>query len=324
MAAPEPSRMLLVVLIVIAVAAAGALAGYVYYKSLPSGAPSVLTVQEGDNVTVNYIGLFGSGPQQGKVFDTSLYSVATNGALYPKALEYSPRGVEANYTPLPVYVGPSAPSGGYSVGGLSYITVVTGFWEGLLGLPGNTSKAITVPANLGYGPTNPACVATYPLVQHLPVVQTYTLAQFKAAYPAVTPATGASFQEPHYLWSVLVLSVNDTSVVTENLAQVGDTASPSGWPIVVTSVTSTPNGTGDITVQNELTSSDAGVTLGDDFTGTGPCASSSQDKFIVTAVNLTAGTYTADYNSEVTGETLIFQVTVVEIHTPTASAAAAS
>jgi FKBP-type peptidyl-prolyl cis-trans isomerase 2 len=322
MVAPAPSRLLLVVLVVVVIAAAGGLAGYVYYRDLPAGPPSVLVVQQGDNVTVNYIGIFGSGPEQGKVFDTSLYAVATNGASFPKGLEFSSRGSAQNYTPLPVYVGPSTPSGGYSVGGLSYITVVTGFWQGLLGLEGNQTRSITVPPALGYGPKNPACIATYPLTQHLPVVESFTRAQFSAAYPSVSPVTGGTFQEPHFLWPVLILSVNQSSVVTENLAQVGDSASPSGWTVVVTAVTSTANGTGDITLQNELTPADAGVTLGKAFTGAGPCAQSSGDKFIVTAVNLSAGTYTADFNTEVTGQTLIFIVTPVEIHTPAASAAA--
>jgi FKBP-type peptidyl-prolyl cis-trans isomerase 2 len=324
MAAPEPSRLLLVVLVVVVVVAAGGFAGYFYYKDRPSSAPSVLTVQEGDNVTVNYIGIFGSGPDQGHVFDTSLYAVATNDASYPKSLEYEPRGAVANYTPLPVFVGPTTPQNGYSVGGLSYISVVTGFWQGLIGLRGNVTHSINVPPNLGYGAANPGCVANYPLVQHLPVDQTYSLSEFKAAYPTVSIATGSTFEEPHYLWSVLVLSVNATSVVTENLAAVGDTASPSGWPVLVTAVNSTANGTGVITIQNELNPSEAGLTVGNDFTGTGPCASSSNDRFIVTAVNLTAGTYTANFNSEVTGETLIFQVTVVDIHTPEDSLAASS
>jgi FKBP-type peptidyl-prolyl cis-trans isomerase 2 len=322
MAPPPPSRLLLVVLVVVVLAAAGGLAGYVYYRDRPASPPSVLMVETGDNVTVNYIGIFGSGPEQGKVFDTSLYSVATNDAQYPKGLEYSPRGAAANYTPLPVHVGGSTPSGGYTVGGLSYISVVTGFWQGLLGLAGNQTRSVSVPPALGYGFDNPSCIVTYPLVQHLPVVQTYTRSQFTAAYPSVTAATGATFNEPHFLWPVLIVSVNATSVVTENLAQVGDTASPSGWTVEVTNVSSTANGTGDITLVNELTPADAGVTLGKDFTGTGSCAQSSGGKFIVTAVNLTSGTYTANFNTEVTGQTLIFIVTIVSIHTPAASAAA--
>jgi FKBP-type peptidyl-prolyl cis-trans isomerase 2 len=314
--APPERPWLVIVLIVVVIIAGAAAAGYVYYRDRPAGPPNVRTVAVGDNVTVNYIGIFGSGPQQGRVFDTSFYSVATDGASWPKALEYTPRGEAANYTPLPVHVGPTTPSGGYSLGGKSYIGVVTGFWQGLLGLAGNTTRSVTVPANLGYGPTNPACVATYPLVEQFPVVETLTRSGFSTQFPGITPNLGSSFLDPNYRWTVLVLSSNASSVTLENLAQVGDTASPAGWPVEVTAVTSTPNGTGLITVTNELDPSQAGLILGHDFAGTGRCSSSAGGKFIVTAVNVGAGTYTADFNSEVTGQTLIFRVTVVDIYPP--------
>ena len=303
---------LLVVVILVAASAAG---GYIYLKSRTVGSHQPLTVALGDNVTVNYIGVFGSGPEQGKVFDTSEYAVATNPALWPKGLEYTPRGAPANYTPLPVHIGPSTPSGGYSLGGLHFIQVVTGFWQGMIGLPGNQTHTEVVPPALGYGATNPACVATYPLVQYFPVVLTYPRSTFTQDYPGVLPQTGATFEQPHYQWPVLILSTNATSVTIENMAHVGQTANPSGWPVAVTNVSNAENGT--ITVVNQLTPADAGHLLGIDFAGTGPCQSQSNGKFIVTAVNPATGTYTADFNSEVTGETLLFLVTVVDILPPT-------
>lgn len=305
-----------IALIVLIVLAGGAASGYIYLHSRPAPAHSVLVVLEGDNATVNYIGVFGSGPDDGKVFDTSLYSVATNGAVWPKSLEYSPRASAANYTPLPVHVG----SGQFTLGGVSYLSVVTGFWQGLLGLAGNASRAITVPENLGYGPENPGCIVTRPLVQQFPVLESLTRTQFTTAYPGTIPNNGVTFQDPHYGWTVLVLSSNATSVTIENLAKVGDSGSPAGWPVVVTNVTATANGSGVITAQNQLVPAQAGHLLGNDFAGTGPCSSQSGGHFIVSAVNLATGTYTEDFNSEVTGQTLIFIVTIVDIFPPGAGA----
>lgn len=313
----EPlSRTTVVILIVITLIAAGALAGVAYHYSRPAAGPSVLTPQFGGNATVNYIGYFGSGPENGRIFDTSIYSVAINNASYPKALAFHYRGSEANYTPLGVYVGPDAPSGGYTIGNTTFSSVVTGFWEGIIGVPGNTTKTIVIPPDLGYGPQNASCFRTEPLTYTLPVVATLTANGFTSAYPGVSPLTGVVFKDPHYGWNVTILAANSSFVTVENLASVGYTASPAGWPVVVTSITSTPNGQGAITLVNQLSAAQAGHVLGTDFNGTGPCETTTNAQFIVTAVDPTTGTYTEDFNEEVEGQTLIFVVTVVDIYPP--------
>lgn len=308
------SQIVLIVLVALVLVGAGVAAGVVYYVERPPAPATTLTVQVGDNVTVNYIGVYGSGPEQGKVFDTSLYSVAVNNIAFPKSLTYSPRGAfPSNYTPLDVNVAPNTPSAGYTLGSYTFIGVVAGFWLGLVGLPGNVSKQLIVPPDLGYGPSNPACLATEPLTYSIPLVRTLTATQFTTTYPGQVASTGSQFPDPHFGWPVLVLSSNTSFVTVENLATIGWTASPSGWPVEVTNVSATANGTGLITLQNQLSPSQAGHLLGKDYSGTGPCSSQSGGKFIVTAVDLDTGTYTEDFNQEVQGETLIFTVTVIDI-----------
>jgi hypothetical protein len=309
-----PSPLLVIVLVAIVVIAGAAAGILVYVHSRPHSGPTLFVVVEGDNVTVNYIGLFGSGPDQGHVFDTSLYTVAQNSAVWPKSLEYEPRPSAANYTPLPVHVGASTPSSGYSLGGQNFIQVVTGFWQGLIGLPGNVSRAVSVPDSLGYGAANPACEETLPISETVPVVEFLTTTGFGNAYPGVQANTGATFKDPNYGWPVLILSANSTGVVIENLPTVGFTASPAGWPVVVTNVTSTANGSGSITLVNQIDPSQAGHLVGYDFAGNGPCRSQTGGDFIVSSVDLAAGTYVANFNTEVTGQTLIFIVTVVDIY----------
>jgi FKBP-type peptidyl-prolyl cis-trans isomerase 2 len=314
--ADPPSRTAFIVFVVMTLVAAGGLAGFAYYHSRPTSPPARLTVQEGGNATVNYIGYFGSGPESGRVFDTSIYSVAVNNASYPKAVGFHYRGSEANYTPLGVYIGPNAPSGGYMINNVSFVSVVTGFWQGLVGLPGNESKTLVIPPDLGYGPQNPACLRTLPLTYTLPLIATFSAAGFSSAYPGVTPLTGVVFPDPHYGWNDTVLAANSSFVTVENLPSVGYVASPAGWPVLVTAITGTPNGAGAITLYNELNPSQAGHLLGKDFNGTGPCSSSSNGQFIVSAVDPAAGTYTENFNEEVQGQILIFVVTVIDIYPP--------
>ncbi len=305
------------VVVIVVVAAVAASGGYLIYRQNHGSAPSPpTTVAEGSNVTVNYIGIFGSGPEQGKVFDTSIYSVATNDALYPKSLEYQLRGAVANYTPLAVYVGNSTPSGGYSLGNLTFESVVDGFWQGIIGMVPNTTRTIVVPEDLGYGPTDPACLTTQPLVMTVPVLETLTGIDFSTAFPGVGAAVGKEFTDPHYGWTDQILSANASFVTLERLPYVGQVTSPGGWPIEVTSIQATANGSGAITVANEISAGDAGHLLGTDFLDNAPCNSSSGGKFIVTEVNVANGTFTEDYNPEVQGQTLIFVVTVVDYFPP--------
>jgi FKBP-type peptidyl-prolyl cis-trans isomerase 2 len=316
--ADSPSPTALLVFVVLTLVIAGALAGVAYYESTPHPKGTILTPQFGGNATVNYIGYFGSGPESGRVFDTSIYSVAINNASYPKSVGFHYRGSEANYTPLGVYVGPNAPSSGYTIGNVTFVSVVPGFWEGIVGVPGNTTKTIVVPPDLGYGPQNPACFRTLPLTYTLPVVVTLSAAGFSAAYPGVSALTGVTFKDPHYGWNATVLAANNSFVTVENLPYLGYVASPAGWPVLVTGISSTANGAGAITLVNQLSPSQAGHLLGKDFNGTGPCTTSSNGQFIVTAVDPTAGTYTEDFNEEVQGQVLIFVVTVINIYPPPA------
>jgi FKBP-type peptidyl-prolyl cis-trans isomerase 2 len=305
-----------IVLIVVVLIAAGAGTALLYFHNRPTSAKGPSIVAVGDNVTVNYIGIFGSGADSGRVFDTSLYSVASSSAAYPKSLEFSARNGAANYTPLAVHVGGHTPQSGYTLGGQSFIQVVTGFWQGLVGLQGNQTKAVVVPPALGYGPENPACIQKLPLSLQLPVLRTMAGTTFQKLYPTALAASGTEFRDPHYGWNVLILAANASFVTIENEAVAGTTSSPSGWPLLVANVSSTANGTGSITLVNELNPQSAGRIVGTDYLGTGPCSAQAHGKFIVTAVDLAHGTYTVDYNSEVTGQTLIFLVTVVNIYHP--------
>ena len=305
MAEPRTSPVLAIILVVIVlVAGVGGIAYLYFYENHKSPVSSGLIVQVGDNVTVNYIGLFAQGPQQGRVFDTSEYSVALNNASWPKALGYSPRGAESNYTPLGVHVGPNVPSGGYTLGGQTFGSVVPGFWQGLVGLPGNRTHYITVPPALGYSFVNASCYVTRELTTTFPVLVTVTPGQFAGLFPNVSATAGTVFTDPLYGWSDAILSTNSSSVTYENLPTIGATSAPNGWAVLVTNITAST-----ITLVSQLSPSQAGLVLGH---GSGTFCGSST--FIVSQVNLAAGTYVEDYNQEVSGQTLIFIVSVVDIY----------
>lgn len=305
MVAQQPSRIVFVVLVAVVIAAAGGAAAFIYEFNKPKSASSTLTVQNGDNVTVDYIGMFGTGAQQGRVFDTSLYFVATHNLTYPKSLEYQSRGASSAYTPLPVHVGPNAPSNGYTIGSLNFKSVVTGFWQGLIGVAGNQTVTISVPPNLGYGQLNASCIGSAPLAYTLPVLTGVPISQFSTLYPNGSAVVGSMFPDPTYAWTDNVFAVNSTTVTVQALASLGWVAHPNGLPFVVSSLNATS-----ITLSSQLTPANAGLVLGQVKSG-GLCGGS---KFIVSAVNPASGTYTENFNPEVQGATLDFVVTVLNIY----------
>jgi hypothetical protein len=308
MAEEKPSPLLAIVLVLIVIAAGitGGVLLYYFVNHRPAAA-GPLTVAIGDNVTVNYIGIFANGPQQGRVFDTSEYSVALNNNSWPKSLQYNSRGgLPADYTPLGVYVGPNAPSNGYTIGNLTFGGVVPGFWQGLVGLPGNQTHYITVPASLGYSFVNSSCFVKQNLSSQFPVVVTLTPSEFSDLFPKVTASAGISYTDPVYGWTDYILSVNSTSVSYENLPTLGMIVSPQGWAVKVTNITSTV-----ISLTSQLSPDQSGLIAG--HSANTVCTKTT---FIVTQINLGAGTYVANYNAEVDGQTLIFIVTIVNIFKP--------
>ena len=287
-----------VVIISIFVVAAGIAAGVFVYEvfNKPLPGPSQQVVVEGDNVTVNYIGSFGSGFDQGKVFDTSYLSVATDNATYPKAISFQFRGA-SGYTPLKAHVGPNTEG--------AYTSLITGFWKGMLGLAPNQTTTVVIPPSQGYGAANPANLLTLPLTQQVPMVTTYSASEFGKNFSGIAAQNGAVFTDPHYGWQDTVINQNATSVTVESLPYVGEIVKPYGWSELVTQVSSTTSPQGQITLVNELTPQDVGQYKGTYL--------SNGKSFYLSNVNLNASTYTLDFNQEVQGNVLVFVISVYSI-----------
>lgn len=83
-----------------------------------------MIAQNGDSVSVHYIGEFPGG----KIFDTSMKSEAIKSGLYSPARDYKP---------LQVVLGAHQ--------------VIQGFEEALLGMKVNETRETTIPPEKGYG-----------------------------------------------------------------------------------------------------------------------------------------------------------------------------
>jgi FKBP-type peptidyl-prolyl cis-trans isomerase 2 len=271
-----------IAVLALVIAILGVYFGYVVPK-FPS---PPLRAQSGDHVQVDYTGTFSD---TGLVFDTSLQSVAVDNASYPKAFMFSWHAWQA----LPVTIG----SGG----------VVKGFDLGIQGLAVGDSKAIIVPPSLGYGPADPTKFVVKPLYESVPVRLTMSTADFVATYRA-SAVSGMNVTDPFWGWTQTV-SVAGSVVTVTNSPVPGEVVRPYGaWDAEVLSIDDAANGgQGAVLVHHRL-----------DPTMIDRIGEKSAGKvvFVVTGVDLVAGTYTLDFDTPTKGRTLVFQVTIVQLTRP--------
>lgn len=287
----------LIVLVAILMVSASSVAVLLYTGSQSEQGPTAEIVGNGNTVRVDYIGRLADG----RVFDTSLWDVANNSALYPKSLTFTLRS-QSSYAPLEFTVGSGA--------------MITGFDQGVLGMSVGETKVITVPPSEGYGEMNASLLFTMPLLVLAPVYDITNFTVFYEVYSEV-PKKDMVVQDPLYGWDILVVDANSDSdtVLLMNKPLVGqkfaiygepDSSPSSGWYVEVVYIDSSADGgNGVIEIRNLLTNDDAGMVEGVDTI--------SGSTFYIDMVDESAGIFRMNYNNELLGKTLYFTVTLVEI-----------
>lgn len=247
------------------------------------------TVQTGDLVRVNYVGKLPNG----QVFDTSLYSVATDNATYPKSLFFGYRGSESKYTTLNFTVGKG--------------DMIDGFETGVLGMKVGETRTIVIPVKDAYGPANESKITTMNLTETVPLYKEMSVDDFEA-YFGEAPTSNKLYTDPNYGWQVSTTNVDKKVVRMQNLPTDGasyrahaSSSDPSyGWNITV-DVDST-NQT--IIVHHLLDASSAMSVKGMDGVS---------GRLYVKSVDEAAGTAVIDRNNQVLGQDLTFTITLVSI-----------
>lgn len=300
----DPLRIVISVLLALVVLAFGVI-GYVIYDNLQGSDRALTVVEDGDTVLMNYVGMF----EDGRVFDTSVYEIAANDALYPKSFTFSLRE-EGSYEPFEMTAGLYGESGG----------TIKGFALGVIGMKLNQKSIIVVAPEDGYA-VDPSMVETIDLLEEVPVVETLLETEFRSLFGVAPTLMGVL---PHYKWGwdVLVTEVASGFVKLKSIPVIGETVTPygdpddaddpMGWRCVVESYDpSYDGGVGKIGVRHVLTEQDAYMRQGVDHLGT---------SFVLSAVDVVAGTFDihkidseTGYNGEIYGRTLLFEVTILEI-----------
>jgi len=298
----DRSRVYMVLAVAMLVVCAGAI-GYSAYSILKGEDLRTFdTIEMGDVVLLNYIGRL----PDDRVFDTSLIEVALD-PRYPKSLTFSTRP-DDQYEPFTMTAGQYGVSGG----------TIKGFALGVLGMREGETQIIEVSPEDGY-PLNPAMLVTTDLLQDIPATVTIEEYEFRSLFPAdPIPMTTA----PHYFWDwdVLIVDVSGGMVTYRHEPQIGqvvvpfgdpeDPYVPEGWACVVEGYDiAADNGVGKVTVRHMISPEDVFYIKGVNEDG---------KQFILWDYDESQGTFTVHvsdseigYNSEVTGRTLFFEVTIV-------------
>jgi peptidylprolyl isomerase len=256
---------------------------------VPRFPPPPARALPGDTVTVDYVGSF----EDGLIFDTSLASVAADNASRPKAFSFSWR---PSWSSLTFQIGQQPPA------------VIRGFELGVQGLAQGEQTTVSVPPDLGYGSADPAKIQTKDLLESVPVRVSMTASEFRSTY-GTDAVSGTAVKDPVWGWAATV-NVAGSFITVTNSPVPGAIVRPyDGWDATVVSIDDGANGgEGVISVQHHLSPQQV------DRVGYAKVTSGRREiVFVVTAVDLDAGTFTLNFNDPTRGRPLIFQITMVHI-----------
>ncbi len=300
----DPQTVFMALLVAGIIVSVGAI-GYVLYSGTGGAhTQSSETIASGDSVQLNYIGTLADG----RVFDTSLQDVAYDDVSYPKSLTFSHRE-NSSYTAF------TMTAGNYGSGG-----TIKGFALGVIGMHVNETRLIEVRPGDGYA-VDPTMLATKNLVEEIGGTETYSVTDFTSRF-GTEPILMRTITHFFWGWDAQIVDNTSARVTIKLMPIVGqvvypfgnpdDPEVPSGWPVVVESYDPLANdGAGSIVIRHQLTNADVYNVKGFDFDGV---------EFVVSGFNSTNGTFqvhkvvtSSGYNGELSGRTLFFEVTILEI-----------
>lgn len=267
---------------------------------LSSGCVDRRAVENGDDVSVDYVGAF----VDGVVFDTSIAAVANeNNLLNP----------ERNYEPLKLSVGAQQ--------------VIPGFDAGMVGMEIGESKTVTIPPEDAYGAVNSEMVDVMPIKETVPATIPRTievpLPEFEATFGADTKV-GDTITPPEMNFSFTVLNISSMVELSYNFNIGDDLPSQQGisWNWTVSKLDDT-----NITLQSDLEIGNVVQYMNYPWTSTvvdikddgiilqhNPIPDEAfQTPYGPIKVSFDDESITMDRNHELAGKTLVFNITLISI-----------
>lgn len=288
------------VLLAAVIVVSGSMIFYVFYDNLSAKSASSATIEEGDTVTLNYIGRYSNG----WVFDTSLLDIAQDDALYPKSLTFTLRDNDS-------YAAFEMEAGGTGT--------IAGFSNGVLGLREGDHRVIDIAPEDGYA-LDETKLENWSIVETLPATESLSETDFSSLFGTTAIEMAVL---PHYIfgWDVVVTSIVSGTVYFKSTPEVGQIVypygdptsdDPYGWGVQVEAYDWEANGgEGSVTIRNLIDESDVYTVQGVTSSGT---------EFILWDFDEANNTFqvhysdsAAGYNAEICGRALTFEIWIVSV-----------
>jgi len=302
-------------IIVAIVIVISSVAAYWYTQKKEEKGKVIMKVIVGDHIEVNYTGRFTNGT----VFDTNIESVANDNST-PKSYSFS----HSSYTPLMFTVGSDEKIDGFGENMPDMSDEMIQYFNGcLLNMSKGGKKNITFTAENGYEIHEDLFIKINK-TQSIPLYETISSQRFHELYPGEILNETVSFKHYFWGWNATIEWIDGDNVTIRNNPENDSMINVFGWNSTIIEIDNSYNGgegrillqhnpAGNITIGKEKTKFlmiDNGalnyvvsqINIGN---------SSVSDIGIVSRVD--TGTFTIDYNPEVVGKTLIFEVTIISI-----------
>lgn len=280
--------------------------GYVTATSSSFKAEAYPFVDIGDTVFVSYVGYFPTNPG-GWIFDTNIGSIGLDDSL-TKSLFHVKRDAK-DYSQMNFTAGVSE-------------NILKPFVDGVVGMMVTETKGIWVSAEDGYA-MPPEGIVHIPIISTAPVIQNITITEFLSAY-RINPVIGMLVKHYFWEWDDRVKSIEGDKIIMQSEPYLGQIISSfgnpesdprDGWYQEVIGINaSADGGFGQIKVQNFITAQDVYQKKGQNFDEN----LSTLRWFTLIDVDEAKGEFTViynaeNYNSELAGRPLYFEITVTRI-----------
>ncbi|MEA3557753.1 MAG: FKBP-type peptidyl-prolyl cis-trans isomerase [Candidatus Thermoplasmatota archaeon] len=260
----------------------------------------ILLIQEGDEVSIDYTGSFvGSDGGSGPVFDTSEPEIARNESI-PKSISFQEK---PTYDDLTFTVGDGQ--------------MIKGFDESVRGRKEGDSFTVSVSPENAYGPAFEERIYHLNATQVIPLRETMSREVFDRIYPIPDVENTVSFIHPFWNWDVDIFEVDVEEVTIMHRPVYGQNYRGFSWNTTIVDISTERNV---ITLQHEVSEIDITEAVPfDQFTMFDPVwtekaikANEAEPPTLGFITSL-GGQITIDFNREVQGKTLLFQITINSI-----------